>query len=692
MKTKIILSVLLIITFGSKLSSQIPTGSNYITLDCNTFMDDNEVYYPMVVNYNVSIGRNGSGNFFITPRYTYHPDYDATTNPTPYGNTMTDGIAEIRKHFAAVREMGFNTIRLTGLSARSFSSSTVSFWGITAYDLTNTFTKDEIAPMVQQILLAASDFGLRVILLTGGGDSQANSAVTGIQTQSNKYMTFLDALANELKDYTALMAYDFYNEPIYEDEGNYTKSETKKFVEDWYNTIKNVAPNHLTTIGLVGFTDVVEWDPGLMKVDFLSFHSYPDLEESNPSLDKIRTHLYWMKNAVDAPWIIGETGYTTSSSGTGVNGTYSQLAGFASTSLEDVRNCYSSGYSWWTFQDQSGDGHGLLNNDQTTFQATYNTVPYTINGNYKTAYTNLPFANFLNPNVNGSPYNNGTCCQPCSQPSSYYDYYGNNLGGNNWASGTVLDKFGQPINNAIIYIENPNGSKYMSFSRADGTFDVATAWSNVFTLGLTMKIVATKCIEEHIILDIGSYPSKNVGNVILTYIETNEGNISLSSGTTEYTDLAEQVLDNVTLNNGSSTKFIAEKRIHLLPGVKAYNGAISHLYIDDLHCPTNSNSNYSGVMPLQRLSDVNEPTTILVEDNNVKVYPNPNKGDFAIELSGNIEENHSIAIYNLQGQEIYNKDIFIGINNIDLSNEPKGIYFIKITSGTNITFEKIIKN
>lgn len=66
-----------------------------------------------------------------------------------------------------------------------------------------------------------------------------------------------------------------------------------------------------------------------------------------------------------------------------------------------------------------------------------------------------------------------------------------------------------------------------------------------------------------------------------------------------------------------------------------------------------------------------------------KLYPNPNNGEFAIETSTETD----VTIVNTLGQIILQQHLSEGKNKIELSEPVKGIYFVKTTSGNY----KIIK-
>jgi len=76
----------------------------------------------------------------------------------------------------------------------------------------------------------------------------------------------------------------------------------------------------------------------------------------------------------------------------------------------------------------------------------------------------------------------------------------------------------------------------------------------------------------------------------------------------------------------------------------------------------------------------------------MSIYPNPSKGQFTIESNSTEIRQLDMSIMNSTGKLIKRKSITNNAGtfkeNIDLSTFPKGIYFIKLSNGTN---EKSIK-
>lgn len=78
-----------------------------------------------------------------------------------------------------------------------------------------------------------------------------------------------------------------------------------------------------------------------------------------------------------------------------------------------------------------------------------------------------------------------------------------------------------------------------------------------------------------------------------------------------------------------------------------------------------------------------------IEISKVNIYPNPVKDFINIHL-GNFE-NSSIEIINITGQVTYRKELNEKISQIDVSDYPEGVYFIRITGEDFTTTKKIVK-
>jgi len=74
--------------------------------------------------------------------------------------------------------------------------------------------------------------------------------------------------------------------------------------------------------------------------------------------------------------------------------------------------------------------------------------------------------------------------------------------------------------------------------------------------------------------------------------------------------------------------------------------------------------------------------------NGLNIYPNPSSGIFNIALN-NIDENINFVVMNVQGQEVYRGNL-LETQELDLSAEPRGVYFIKFMNNGVLGIEKLV--
>ncbi|MBE0661405.1 MAG: T9SS type A sorting domain-containing protein [Bacteroidales bacterium] len=145
-----------------------------------------------------------------------------------------------------------------------------------------------------------------------------------------------------------------------------------------------------------------------------------------------------------------------------------------------------------------------------------------------------------------------------------------------------------------------------------------------------------------------------------------------------------------TLQSGGIAEFAAGQRIevkdgtHILPG--AY--ALFRIETSDGYCSN----------PKTILTVSDEENQVAEYDNikstiAFKVFPNPTSGRFMLELM-NAEESSNLLleVYGIMGERITTQFLF-GENQheLDISNMPNGIYFIRTVQGDKVGFEKLIK-
>ena len=74
----------------------------------------------------------------------------------------------------------------------------------------------------------------------------------------------------------------------------------------------------------------------------------------------------------------------------------------------------------------------------------------------------------------------------------------------------------------------------------------------------------------------------------------------------------------------------------------------------------------------------------------INIFPNPSNGTFTISLTG-INEAVELRVINLQGQVVYKEaNCTNGTKQLDISNYPKGVYFLKLMGEELIAVEKVV--
>jgi len=76
------------------------------------------------------------------------------------------------------------------------------------------------------------------------------------------------------------------------------------------------------------------------------------------------------------------------------------------------------------------------------------------------------------------------------------------------------------------------------------------------------------------------------------------------------------------------------------------------------------------------------------------VYPNPSRDIFNISFTSEEVQNITIKVVNMIGEEIFTEELtkFVGqyMQVIDMNTQPKGVYFLKITTSTGGINKKVV--
>lgn len=97
---------------------------------------------------------------------------------------------------------------------------------------------------------------------------------------------------------------------------------------------------------------------------------------------------------------------------------------------------------------------------------------------------------------------------------------------------------------------------------------------------------------------------------------------------------------------------------------------------------------------MKRLGTQIGKTDSKLEMAEMKMFPNPHDGKFNLSFNLKNKGDAKVSIFNIEGKEVYSEKLsnFSGEYNkdIDISNNKKGIYFVKIEQGSHSQVKKVV--
>ncbi len=753
MKTSFI--ILFIFSFA------IQSFGQYITLSNDKYKDaSGNDFYPVVCNYMLELAKDTGNNYALKPTSKYGLTWVDDCN------SLSECQQRVQTDFYEIKAMGFNCVRLMGAEfskGRMLFSNPVNVFDHFALqyeifpnqsgdpnnyeilEFSNPTLTNNLQIVLSQldiILSMADSAELKVILITGAGTHLVNTThapLSGNYTGSNEdknaadYATLLSTYGNYFKNNTTIMAYDLYNEPHWTDnEFLHAKPQICAWSKLWYDNLKSADQNHLITMGLASYYDVLEWDPGVMTLDFVSQHVYSDFaahEAGDIPINKTRYHneLLWLRNNIPMPWSMGETGFVASNNANGGDfpytwGTEAEQEDFAGYILEEVRNSGCGGMAWWQFQDVFWYDWDPLNPPKWS-QNFYGLLRYgnpDVTGSYSAF--RKPCVNKLQ---NFVPANFGSF--DMNLTDAYYDPYNFNTlnsSQSNIVTGTVKNQLQQPLKDAVVFGFNWKNStlgddlifntqddeqigKWIyTFSKPDGGFklvpfnDINTGASNNKIINFQCSAIASSRFE----LPWQSSTANSIVNSNIPII-----NVELTQSASVFSGVATGnaasfdyiTLENVLIEPNNIIEIKAATEIHFKADFDAIEGSESHYFIEDRECTNYSDFRISNpdlistnsadnLTPMQIEIQFKKSGRQILE---AEVLPNPSDGLVYLQI---LEKSSAlpvnIMVFNMLGQFIKSYETNEPHLILDGINWTKGIYMVAVKSENSQTIKKLIIN
>jgi len=409
MKCKLWLTLLSVLIISCENNTEIKhpkpdlSKTDFIYLNGNFFELKNEKFFPVMLNYCVSF-RNIDDDLVVSPykNYEAHDEFEY--------DTKEETEEQLRGHFQLIKEMGFNSLRVT--FDRGYERDSMFFYS----EFSTVEDYEKILDGFEDFINIATEKDLRIMFL--------------LKPPMNEAMeNFTIKVLNRFSNNPTIFAYDFFNEPLYFDpEPKRGKESAKELQQKWATMMRQNAPNQLFTIGFSEPIEVFTWDPSISPVDFVCFHTYHPL--------RVKSEIYWYSKYINKPLMIGEIALPADNDSI----TYLEQGIFAKEISEYAIDCGIAGFGWWDFQEDLAQIRsfeavytGILNHEGTTTTAD---GKHTIIGTVKPVAEEIKkISEYQSKNIKERPVN-----------------YFNNLAYNNFViKGQVIDKkTRKPIEGAVI--------------------------------------------------------------------------------------------------------------------------------------------------------------------------------------------------------------------------------------------------
>jgi len=426
------------------LSFPVNSKRGFVTIEENKFKLNGKDFYPVAVNYIAGLYMSDTGKMWPGPGTSYDTD---SLQPI----FMEDAyIKTLRADMELIKHLGFNSVRIVGIGEEVLDDDTARSAPLSVYARLKNgndtsvylYTKagyKKYFDALEILFKEVNSAGLKVVFLL--------RVRPNVQTTEQH----LIALLSRFKNDTTIMAYDFFNEPLYFDHKARLKTEVDSIVKKWNKLVKMYAPNQLSTIGLEGIREIFEWDPNILDVDFISLHPY----EFEPG--QVMNEIYWYGNYIKKPWLIGETALPADDDSI----TYEEQKQFAIKTLKQTFNCGAQGYTWWQYKDVNwhqyrSDYMGVVNRKGET-KVTKN--------NLRTYGTVKPVAEAF------KKFNPNEKKDSCICLSNYYNY---SEGKASRIIGRLIDEdTGKPIKGGVALGWDEHWvHSYHTISKEDGSFEL----------------------------------------------------------------------------------------------------------------------------------------------------------------------------------------------------------------------------
>lgn len=154
----------------------------------------------------------------------------------------------------------------------------------------------------------------------------------------------------------------------------------------------------------------------------------------------------------------------------------------------------------------------------------------------------------------------------------------------------------------------------------------------------------------------------------------------------EYFEVKQSIESTAKVSAGLNVKYRAGRFVHMKPGFRASKNSVFHAFIHRCDVPGNS------FKRLYSPDGADEIETNTETEFNLSLYPNPNNGEFMLDVELKEDQNYTLEIFDLSGKLVWESQQNTNPNlNIDIQDQPDGMYIVRFRSGSTQLYNKLIK-
>ena len=270
--------------------------------------------------------------------------------------------------------------------------------------------------------------------------------------------------------------------------------------------------------------------------------------------------------------------------------------------------------------------------------------------------------------------------------------------GLNIQPGAMVDP-SSPLNNSV-FKNGAAGSTFLTINNnqtltIDGVTFIATAGHELYNVSKTLNIGEVTFTSFN-----GNFAGEDYENDPFNRIHWGDEplnnlveNVTVTDGEAFCFDALQTVIvQDLVVESGGHINLVAGQSVLLLPGVLVKANGYLRAWIDPDGFFCDIERAVVAAPPIDISPDyVFEDS--LPDELTIKVYPNPTRGVFTVELSGSAENAITeIMVYGLMGQLVEQTTLYGESRyEFNLGDTPPGIYIVRVLQGEKLHVERLIK-